>query len=584
MVVHIFNPETDYALASFSPYYTPPAEIIALRRDMALAPLGWASEGDAILLLDEPAQDPGMSAPGIDILTLDDISGYLSAHPDAVIAPWGWNPMLRQRLLSAGVPESYLPSDCRLEMIRRLSHRFTSVEFNTILNIRLSANGLDTRHCSPLPELFSDAESLAEWEKQHHPAFLKAPWSSSGRGIMFTDGLDTTRHILPWASGIIRRQGGVIAETAADKTLDFATEWRISEISGTPEAEFLGVSVFEASKRGKYHANTDAVQSRLMRIIKCCAPDFGEDFIRSQKEALEQLIASHCCDGESSGCYSGYVGIDMLAEPDGTIRGGIELNFRRTMGIPGPEVCIIGGGNVGSHLFRAFTQAHIDCTAVSGRSRVFPRASVYIVCVSDSQVEHVCSRIRPPEGAIVAHTSGSVGMEAVKRALGEHDGGYGVFYPLQTVTKDVPMDYSSIPFLIEGSDPETLRALKKLATVISSNVAEADSEVRARYHVAAVLTCNFTNHLCTLADEYLRSEGLDFRMLLPLMGQTVEKLHDGNPARLQTGPAARGDMEVINSHLRRLGEESHTARIYRILTESIIRHISQSSENEQISN
>lgn len=573
MTIHIFNPEHDYALASFSPYYTPPAEVIRLRKHHALTPLRYASHGDAILLIDSPAETLPHIPPGITLLSLPELPLYFRLHPEAVISPWGWNPMLRHILQENGIPPEQLPDDSWLHMLRNLSHRRTTIDFNRLLNEQLKADPILRRHLSPLPVEFNSSARGLKWLEEHPAAFFKAPWSSSGRGILFTEELDPDRHILPWLNGIIRRQGSVMAETAHPKAIDFATEWEISQSpGGRPEVKYLGVSLFEASRRGKYHSNTLATRERLMQKIKCVAPDFGEAWIEAQRKAIVALlsqyaIASH---GDPHICYTGYLGIDMIAAPDGTIRGGIELNFRRTMGIPPSPLCIIGTGNVGTHLHRAFTRAGLRPLLISGRAESFPPAEVYLICVKDSCVAEVAVRIKPIAGAIIAHTSGSIPLADVMTPLAAEAQGCGVFYPLQTFSRDVEMHYDTIPFLIEGSSPEVTSRLMRLASEISNTVVEADSGQRALYHVAAVMTCNFFNHLCTLADDFLGRHNLDLKILLPLLRQTVDKLALTSPSLAQTGPAVRGDRAVIEAHLDHLRDFPDTARIYRMLSDSII--------------
>ncbi len=108
-------------------------------------------------------------------------------------------------------------------------------------------------------------------------------------------------------------------ETAAEKAIDFATEWYIADGS----ARFLGLSLFNASPQGRYQQNVDATQSELLTQIRAVAPDLTPDFIEAQSRVLSSLTRG----------YSGFAGIDMLADRSGAIRGCIEVNFRLTMGI-----------------------------------------------------------------------------------------------------------------------------------------------------------------------------------------------------------------------------------------------------------
>lgn len=317
MILHIFNPDTDYALASGLNFYTPPAKIKAMRARMALLPAQWAHRDEAILLLDTPP------------VSIDALPDYLTARnkhlkifspeeplgdiPDLYPTPWGWNLALRQLLLSSGIPETNLPSRESIGKLRTLSHRRTASLFNAHMGSPHIATELKS------------VEEVALYTSENPRAWLKAPWSSSGRGIINCADLEP-RHILPWARGIIRRQGAVMAEHPADRILDFATEWTCKE----GEAVFEGLSVFNTSSRGKYHGNLLLGQPELEAIIKEAAPTWSGQIIENQKEALEALVAPH---------YTGPLGIDMIAERSGEIRPCIELNLRMTMGLATLKSC-----------------------------------------------------------------------------------------------------------------------------------------------------------------------------------------------------------------------------------------------------
>ncbi len=317
MRIHIFNPDTDYALASGLNFYTPPASVIALRRQLALLPLQYAQPGDAILCLDP--LDPQALPTGIPIFTpihSQDHTGALvttyreirTGAPlplDSDFLPWGWNHALRHHLHLLGVPDHCLPSIDRLDHLRALSHRRTTI----LLNQALGA--------APLPvELTSPDAAIAFW-RDNSGCWFKAPWSSAGRGVICTADLDEN-HIRPWCAGIIRRQGSVMAETGADRRLDFASEWECRD----GEARFLGLSLFRTSARGKYLSNDLLPQKEIEAAISQAIPGFDlRMLVSAQASALEAYIAPN---------YDGLLGIDMLA--DGPhLRPCVELNLRRTM-------------------------------------------------------------------------------------------------------------------------------------------------------------------------------------------------------------------------------------------------------------
>ena len=236
------------------------------------------------------------------------------------------------------------------------------------------------------------------------------------------------------------------------------------------------------------------------------------------------------------------------------------------------KIDIIGTGNVGTHLYNALRDK-ADVHAIPSRTLdgLHRDADIYLICVSDAAIVDVAERVSElvSWSSIIAHTSGSTPISAIS---GLH-ARTGVFYPLQTFSKDVSLDYSEIPFFIEGRDPEVCDSLKILSGLISKHVYDADSACRRELHIASVLACNFANHLWTLADGYLTEKGLKFDMLRPLIKETCRKISTVSPYSAQTGPAVRHDMPIITSHLQTLdGNYTELHDIYDMLTRSIINH------------
>lgn len=248
------------------------------------------------------------------------------------------------------------------------------------------------------------------------------------------------------------------------------------------------------------------------------------------------------------------------------------------------DIVIIGSGNVAAILGRKFIAAGHKIVQVISRnasaaselayewdtestnymSVINKNADVYIIAVSDNALEEVVSDLKLP-GKVVAHTAGSVSKEILKN-ISSH---YGVFYPLQSLRKEV-VNLPDIPVFFEGSDKTATGTLQKLAQTISFEKAtSAGTEERMKLHVAAVLVNNFTNHLYVLAEKYCKAEGIDFHQLLPLITETVQRLQTSSPADTMTGPAIRHDQETIKKHVELLKEHPHIQKIYQLLTESI---------------
>lgn len=245
------------------------------------------------------------------------------------------------------------------------------------------------------------------------------------------------------------------------------------------------------------------------------------------------------------------------------------------------KIAIIGAGNVATHLALALDRAHTvaqvcarhlshaqeladrlrRCQAIASPAEVDPDTDACVIAVSDAQVQAVSLAI-PPIAGIVAHTSGSVSIDALRAHARR-----GVFYPLQTFSREARVDVSAVPFLIEGNSQATADALAHLASSISRSVAIASSDVRAQVHVAAVLACNFPNFLWSCAQRVLEGSGLTLEALRPLLQATLDKAMTIGPDAAQTGPARRGDMDVCRRHADGLPPD--VAEIYRLISSSI---------------
>lgn len=191
--------------------------------------------------------------------------------------------------------------------------------------------------------------------------------------------------------------------------------------------------------------------------------------------------------------------------------------------------------------------------------------SIALVCVSDGAIHEVIKQIAP--SIKVAYTSGSINMNEL-----EYRKYLGVFYPLQTFSEDRQVNISEVPFLIEANSDDFETELKTLAESISSYVILADSQDRYNTHIAAVLVNNFTNFLYYLAQQHLQEHHLDFDILKPLIKETVNKLDTLSPMDAQTGPAARGDMKVIEKHIASI-KDPKFKDLYSLFSELIYKKI-----------
>ncbi|MBO7231403.1 MAG: DUF2520 domain-containing protein [Bacteroidaceae bacterium] len=236
------------------------------------------------------------------------------------------------------------------------------------------------------------------------------------------------------------------------------------------------------------------------------------------------------------------------------------------------KIVLVGAGNMATALAVALAGAGNAPLAVWSRTSesaqmladrvgaewccdidALPQADIVIISIVDSALRQVTAQVaRKYPDAIILHTAGSIPMSAL------HESGanrYGVLYPMQTVNKTNVVPLNDVTVFIEGSDNDVTAHVERLARTISNKVVYATSEQRCSLHVAAVFACNFSNAVYNMAAEILEKNGLPFESMLPLIDEAARKMHTLSPREAQTGPAKRGDSNVMNAHKAMLDDE-----------------------------
>jgi predicted short-subunit dehydrogenase-like oxidoreductase (DUF2520 family) len=210
-----------------------------------------------------------------------------------------------------------------------------------------------------------------------------------------------------------------------------------------------------------------------------------------------------------------------------------------------------------------------SCNATWSSDLQFPGSTnIIIVAVPDHRLKTVLETLKCETGTLVAHTAGSIGLDVFP----EHIKQKGVFYPLQTFTKDSKVNFTGLPFFLESSDDKSSEILKNLVESIHGKVHFVDTEQRRMLHLSAVFVCNFTNHMLTLGKEVVLKTGFPFDILYPLINETISKAIVLGPENSQTGPAVRLDRNTIEKQLELLSFSPELQRIYNEMTISIIEY------------
>ena len=77
--------------------------------------------------------------------------------------------------------------------------------------------------------------------------------------------------------------------------------------------------------------------------------------------------------------------------------------------------------------------------------------------------------------------------------------------------------------------------------------------------------------LLQLSKQLLDEIDLDYKVLYPVVSETINKAFEMDPEEAQTGPARRKDYDTIDNHMEVLKENEDIASLYQMITSSIIK-------------
>ena len=311
--LYLFNPENDLALADGGFSYCPPPAAMRIATELASLPL-WYAGCDSVVAL--PDEHIGFRNAMATMFALP--AAYTPSIRQSItfLAPWGWSAQMRHRFKAMGFDKDLLPSDTGIQRMRNLSSRVLTIDVLTALR----EVAIDT---PPLPQYLCNLDDAVAFVNAHERCVVKAPWSGSGKGIMW--GLGSAEEpMVHFCKGVIRRQGGVVCEHFLNVIQEFAMEFYFDGAG----VEFVGYSLFTA-ENGAYAGNILApdseIESRLSQYIPV-------ENLHNVKNALCDIMQRHLV---GSG-YCGYFGVDMMLYDNGggyRLNPCMEVNLRMNMGV-----------------------------------------------------------------------------------------------------------------------------------------------------------------------------------------------------------------------------------------------------------
>jgi predicted short-subunit dehydrogenase-like oxidoreductase (DUF2520 family) len=249
------------------------------------------------------------------------------------------------------------------------------------------------------------------------------------------------------------------------------------------------------------------------------------------------------------------------------------------------KIGFIGSGNVATNLAFAMFNAGFTITQIISKSienasllasgvnadfsdklsEITSDADLFIISVNDTVLPQICKTLRLP-GKLVVHTSGYASIDMLNEVTERN----GVFYPLQSFVKQRLVDLKNIPVCIETSQKSDIVILGEFAEKLSLAIKFIDSQKRKQLHLAAVFACNFPNFMYGIAEEILAEHNMSFNLLIPLIKETSGRVAEKSPELLQTGPARRKDMAIVQDHLNMISNKDYK-EIYEMLSRLIIK-------------
>ena len=232
---------------------------------------------------------------------------------------------------------------------------------------------------------------------------------------------------------------------------------------------------------------------------------------------------------------------------------------------------IIGAGHEIREVFSPTKKHAIELTHSIGGNpcseweEIDRRADLYLAAISDQGLNELSAHLNL-DNKLIVHTAGSVSIDVLRKVSKN----YGVVYPLQSLRKELNR-IPDIPLLVDANSSDGLTLISDFARKISNQVHRAKDDQRLKLHLASVMVNNFTNHLYSMAEKFCADQGVEFKLLLPLIDETAARIHDYSPSETQTGPASRGDQVTIRKHLELLNGDPGLKELYALISNSILR-------------
>jgi predicted short-subunit dehydrogenase-like oxidoreductase (DUF2520 family) len=248
------------------------------------------------------------------------------------------------------------------------------------------------------------------------------------------------------------------------------------------------------------------------------------------------------------------------------------------------RVTLIGSGNMATYLGKQFMQnGHtiaqvfsrqllhasqlaqlLQAEPINSFGLIHQEADLYIIAVKDAAIADIANAISLPQ-KLVLHTSGAVS----KNILNTISNCYGVYWPLKMIRKNTEIS-TDLTAVMDGNNTDALQQIKQIFTPFSAMLITADDAMRAKMHLLASFTANFSNHLYKLAADFCAAEQIPFNSFYPIIQETAIAIQTKEPSLLQAGAAFRADASTMHQHLELLQNHPSMQELYKAISNSIL--------------
>lgn len=333
--IYYFNPTCEYAIANGSESWQPNRILQKMESDLATIPLFLAQKNDYVIVDKIPSSsfinslmDIGFEVPQFMIKKEAITNRSFTSLERNKLLPWGWSPAVHKFLtpLKATCSEEFKNSPVFnwLPEYRDLySKKFALGILQTLIQKYPCEHFIPETRLTEICTTQQEIEKLlVKWGK----LMIKAPWSSSGRGLQPIT--KTPVHPNVWGKilAIIKDQSYAIVEPYLNKVLDLAFQFELKKEKVT----FLGFSYFSTDYKGQYNGNSlNGLRDNLEDEIVEFAQFIPEKIIPPLIQILESTKLAKS--------YEGFFGVDTLIYRNKKnklkINPCLEINVRQNMGL-----------------------------------------------------------------------------------------------------------------------------------------------------------------------------------------------------------------------------------------------------------